>query len=567
MINQLPNDLVTFPGRPLTFLETPEKGTLPFSCSFRKYENILSDYLILCSKDLRGGAGVKAILDNFKSRETLNVNWKFYLDPKHPDFDLMTDYQKSKSTLDIIGTEITPSDSMEDIVGIESSWSLFIDWILSDETITVNLSNLRPYGSTNNKGLTATGPVGDGTEDSNTSSFFAIYDAIANHLQNGDILSFLQVLGTLNSTLRRGGQYKNGIITSSLPWNSPEIYNYLNAPLVEIPGSHKKAVKYSNTEELLNNNELLKLISDKRNQESLFLEPIDSNDLHYNVCEGIKARPNSTCLINRLNISQCKTPSDITKGIVEATLALCDLHVSWRGEVGSRADIYLPITEDRQIGVDILGFANYLSQNKITYIAFTDGLDFALHGLGDKPTKLILDIIDALINGYQSATIEADKFMVSKGLPKLDRIFTIEPSQSHAYKCVDLQGFVTARSIFAPMGRKDKRASDSQKHKVYMHGPVEIASEVGGKTHQRFIELWQQMMNLTGRAHGISFDTWLPCSQEWLQWFIQSDIETAYYQFAETVDQSYLSKKVMGQDVKVCDITLKAKEGCSVCGE
>lgn len=567
MQKQTAESLVTFPGRPLTFLESPEKGTLPFSCSFRKYTNQLPDFLTLCSKDLRGGAGVKVILDEFKSIKPIEVNWSFYLSPDHPDYKLLTEYQKTKLVPSTDNSYVvTVTDSMEGYGGIEISWTYFIEALKNGKKVTVDLSDLRPYGSTNHKGLTATGPVGDGTEESNSSSFFAIYDAIAQYYSKGDVLALMQVLGTLNSTLRRGGQYKNGIITSSMRWDNPEIYNYLNAPLVEIPGSHKKSVKYNYG--LLNNEPLMQLISDKRNQESVFLEPILDDDLHANVCMAIYAKPNSTCLINRLNISQCETVDQITEGMISATLDLCELHVSWRNQVGDRSNIYLPVEEDRQIGMDILGFANYLAQNSITYLEFKDGLDYVLHDNGSEPSKVTLDVIQALIKGYQLSTVAADDFMDSLNLPHLDRIHTIEPSQSHAYKCTDLNGFTTARSIFAPMGRKDKRTSDSQKIKVYMHGPVEIASEVGGETHQRFIELWQQMMDRYGRPHGISFDTWLPCTVEWLKYFIVSDIQTAYYQFAESHDQSYLSKKVMGQDEpKVCDITLKAKEGCAVCGE
>lgn len=567
MKNQTPKSMVTFPGRPITFLESPEKCTLPFSCSFRKYDNVLANLLTLCSRDLRGGAGVKVILDDYITQTPIQANWNFYLSPDHPDYKNLTEYQKLKLAPNNAQPYlISVLDSMEGSEGIEESWSSFISALIEGKTVTVDLSDLRPYGSTNHKGLTATGPVGDGTEESNSSSFFAIYDAIFNHILDGEILSLLKVLGTLNSTLRRGGQYKNGIITSSMRWDNPEIYKYLNAPLVEIPGSHKKSVKYS--EGLLSDETLLQLISDKRNQESLFLEPILDDDLHTNVCQAIYSKPNGVCIINRLNIAQCKTPEEITEGMIKATLALCELHVSWRNEVGDRANIYLPLVEDRQIGMDILGFANYLAQNNITYLEFTNGLDFIINGLGNKPGSHVSDIIRSLIKGYIQSTEAADNFMDTLGLPHLDRIHTIEPSQSHAYKCVDINGFTTARSIFAPMGRKDKRASDSQRIKVYMHGPVEIASEVGGETHQRFIELWQQMMNMFGRPHSISFDTWLPCNVDWLKWFIQSDIQTAYYQFAESHDQSYLSKKVMGQDQpKVCDITLKAKEGCAVCGE
>ena len=568
MIKQTPESLVTFPSRPTTFLNHPEKGTLPHSCSFRKYNNDIYDLLYLCSHDLRGGSGVKVILDNFQSFDPIQVYWSFYIDPKASDYKNLTEYQKSKLAYAGVFSEekINVADSMEgEELGlggcsIEESWLRFIEYAKQGKSILVDLSELRPNGSVNDKGLTATGAIGDGTESSNTSSFFAIYDAIANHLGRGDVLSFLQLLGTLNATLRRGGLYKNGIITSSMVWTNPNFVDYMNAPLITIPGSHKKAVKY--TQDTLEHEDLLELISEKRNTESVFLEPLYEDDLHANVCEAILSKPNGTCLINRLNIAQCKKSQDIVDGLVEATLKLCALHTSWRGKVGDRANIYLPLEEDRQIGVDILGFANFLAAQKVTYLEFTDALDYILNGVDLDCTYSAIDIAKSLCIAYGKSTKVADKYMSDRDLPLLDRIHTIEPSQSHAYTCKDLAGFTTARSIFAPMGRKDKRTSDSQKQKVYFHGDVETAVEIGGELHQRFIELWQQMMDTYGRPHAISFDTWLPCTPDWLRWFIPSRIQTAYYQFAETHDQSYLSKKV-----QTCDITLKAKEGCSVCGE
>ena len=78
-------------------------------------------------------------------------------------------------------TVFVVDDSMEGPEGIEASWRFVSHALRYGAGVAVHLSNLRPKGSENGKGLTASGPV-----------------------------SFGKIYSTLNEILRRGGTYKNG---------------------------------------------------------------------------------------------------------------------------------------------------------------------------------------------------------------------------------------------------------------------------------------------------------------------------------------------------------------------
>lgn len=579
----LVNGVFTLPSRPRTYLQEPEKGLLPHSCSLTVWDNDLYRCLFLTSHDLRGGSGVKLVLDKFENRKPLNFNWRFYLDPEHPDFNKITKYQAQylheDATDDIHWEWITVEDSMVEMgmyrVSIEESWKKFIELAEQGKDIVVDLSSLRPSGQVNSKGLTATGAVGDGTDESNDSSFFAIYDRLAKYLQTGDIMTFLQLMGTLNATLRRGGQYKNGIITSSMISSNPLIRDYLNADITKIAGSHKKAIRL--LPEDANNIELLKLAADKRNSESLFLEKVAASapGTYQNVCLGIELPNRGTCLIGRVNLGLVADPDNLWKAFCEATEHLCHLHINWRSEVGRRADIYQELEDDRQIAIDVLGLANFLAYHGITYRQFNDALESFLDNPEQVPyPSKAQNIVYNLALAYSRSVMVADQIMEQHGLSKLDRIHTVEPAQSHSYQCKDIQGFTTARAIFAPFGRKVRRRSESQKNVMVKHGneSLEIAADIGAELHQRLCENWQRLMDRYGRPHGISFDTWNECSVEWLQDFIlRSPLKSAYYQEASNYNQEYLRKVAMmayseeKANEPACDISRKGE--CSVCAE
>ena len=100
----------------------------------------------------------------------------------------------------------TVEDSMEGANGIEASIRFVSFALRHGAGVAVHLSKLRPKGSENGKGLTASGPV-----------------------------SFGKIYSTLNEVLRRGGVYKNGAVVLHLDLDHPDIVDFITTPRSELP--------------------------------------------------------------------------------------------------------------------------------------------------------------------------------------------------------------------------------------------------------------------------------------------------------------------------------------------
>jgi len=730
-------DVVTFPGRVRAWQGNSAQGyddLLPYSCKLRKYKNNLIEELIHTSKDLRWGAGVKLVLDDYKPEKPLakDVKWYFYLPEDHPDFDKITPHQRQflapQTLLDQTSDGyIFVDDTMDDVealsdlevyLTIEESWEAF--WVsLSfaaklDSVVIVDLSKLRPHGAVNGRGLTATGPVGDGSEMSNTASFLPIYEYIYKYAVNPCIENFLCLFGVLNNTIRRGGLYKNGIITSSMWYENPNFEDYLNFPLVDIPGSHKRGVRLD--EKILENKALSALVREKIRDESLFVENVSLNDTAYpNVCvageswidtsegtkqvrdlvgrpftafigdekylstnkgfwsngikpvlcittdapshlictydhkilgkdgnlqywieaqdlhvgeclvtpntlsgtmlvtnikpvqdrevfdcsilqakrfvanefivsncEGLFVPDNGTCLIGRINLGQCVELSDIVEGYRQLATELTTLHLTWRDKHPEKAVWSAPLEEDRQIGLDVMGLANLLRIHGVTYKEFIDSLDWYLtyeadnDGLCDwideDEVSPSAAIVCAIMRGMYAAKFASDIVCFQHKQPELERIFTVEPAQSHSYETVDADGFTTCRGIWPPLAKRVVRDSESQKGKIYKHGNVETINDLTEDEYERLNELFYQLMKLTGRAHSISYDLRREPTQEWFERFVtEKALPTKYYtEIDSTRQRDYLQKKAQLATTEAAlpslqaQLEIEAQEVCSI---
>jgi hypothetical protein len=265
---------------------------------------------------------------------------------------------------------------------------------------------------------------------------------------------------------------------------------------------------------------------------------------------GLVLGHKATCLIWRLNLGKCEVMG-IREAMKQAVLDLCELHTTWRKHLPQLASYYAPLEKDRQIGLDVMGLANLLAIEDVTYQQFADALDVLLNGASIFGVNQKAHLIASqLIIGYQEATQACDEYMRIKDLPLLDRIFTVEPAQSHAYESTDKLGKTICRGIFAPTGRVVNRSSQSQANKRYFHGNVETDVMVGVELHERLCDLWQQMMDRTGRSHGISQDSWSEMTIESLTEFKDRPSKTLYYAEAANYNQrGFLSKKVQSVDV------------------
>ena len=108
-----------------------------------------------------------------------------------------------KDRLPVSCTIFNVQDSMEGSDGIEASWRFVSHALRFGAGVAVHLSDIRPRGTTTNKGpdsLVASGPV-----------------------------SFGKIYSTLNEILRRGGTYRNGACVLHLDIDHPDILEFVFA--------------------------------------------------------------------------------------------------------------------------------------------------------------------------------------------------------------------------------------------------------------------------------------------------------------------------------------------------
>jgi LAGLIDADG-like domain/Ribonucleotide reductase, barrel domain len=168
----------------------------------------------------------------------------------------VSDWMKNPdSRLPVSCTVFDVKDSMEGRDGIEQSWVFTSGALRYGAGVAINLSNLRSKGSTNTKGLVASGAV-----------------------------SFAQIYSQLNEVLRRGGIYKNGAVVVYLDYNHSDIVEFLNATPKDLPWA-KKALY---VDEHLLESPSIDLIIQKVKDGSIWLAKKqwdnDGNRLYSNVC-------------------------------------------------------------------------------------------------------------------------------------------------------------------------------------------------------------------------------------------------------------------------------------------
>jgi len=551
-------DLLCVTGRVETYINHPERETYPVSCTNYRYDNDLGNALKYLSKALRGGAGININLADYvqPNKPVITKQWEYEISKSHADYD--ANYDSPTSSLVDASSEyikiITVADSMEEsdqnCVSIEDSWIIFYESLVNLYSVYVKLSNLRASGTTNDKGLTASGPY----------TFLKFYESLYIYYKEPSLTNIIKLFGTLNECIRRGGVYKNGIITFSYPSYGSYVDEYLDIPLEDIPGSGKKKLIVNNNL-LTQDKQFFDMLAEKVNSNNIMLvkERLDKEGkpLEINVCNGIYFRERGTCLLNHVNLGMCLTPKDIVDAFRLGMNLLVDLHFKWK-----RPDQYLSANDDKQVALGVVGLANFLSFHNISYLEFTEGLKNRANGVPAESLEAN-KWIDSLFQGYSVATEIAKNWGI-------ERAFTIEPTQSCAYRHTDLLGNTVCRNIYPPHHNVVKRRGHTVKElsKTYHHGLVETVPDVLEDSHknninilQTLCESWQKMMDNTGLSHCISYDIYEPVTGDWILNFIEnSPLWTTYYVRTGEIDMSVMDKGM-------CSINKDDKEDCTACSE
>jgi len=436
------------------------------------------------------------------------------------------------SRLPVSCTTFVVEDSMEGDNGIEASWRFASHALRYGAGCAIHLSKLRPAGTTNDKGLVATGPV----------SFGKIYSAF-------------------NEVLRRGGAYKNGAIVLHLDLSHPDAVEFITANRSELPWV-KRCVDIDE--------DMWKFAT--QTTKDALLYGIKSGDvwlnkirydntgerIYGNVCLEVYLPSRGTCLLQHVNLGAC-TLDNLQEAFVSGMSELCDLH--GRTGVGESGE-YLAPSVDRQVGLGVLGLANFLRRYNISYKDFGEAL--RLINRGHSATNEAGMAATALNQAIFEASQVAHK-------NNMVRAFAIAPTASCSYRSEDLDGFTCTPEIAPPIARTVDRDSGEFGVKQVRYGDVEIASEVGWDAYKRVADEIMTMLDRTGLLHGYSFNSWsdvvtyneafieewLGSSQTSLYYSLQvmgdvQDKSDAYAALADTDIDSYLDG-ILNENKIECD--------------
>jgi len=395
-------------------------------------------------------------------------------------------------------------DSMEGPEGIEASWRFASHALRYGAGCAIHLSELRAVGETNARGLVASGP-----------------------------LSFAKIYSVLNEILRRGGQYKNGAITLHLDWDHPDLGDrvvgghlfkgFLNTSRAELPWVKRCVDVPDDTGGWIADLEERGLLADlikaiARGDVWLNKIKFDSNGnrVYGNVCLEVYLLSRDTCLLEHVNTGACAV-ADLAEAFPMGMKELVELHSrTGAGDTGE----YLSPEEGKQVGLGLLGFANFLAQEGVGYWEMANALE------GKPADAKPKAIVKHLRRGIRAA----EEIARQAGM---ERAFCIAPTATCSYKSRDLRGFACTPEIAPPVARAvDRDSGTFGVETVQYPYDIEIAKEVGYETFRRVADGIVRLFEETGLFHGYSLNSWsdeVTYDRKFLEDWAKSPQTSLYY--------------------------------------
>jgi len=375
-----------------------------------------------------------------------------------------------ESRLPVSCTVFVVEDSMEGSEGIEASWRFVSHALRNGAGVAVHLSKIREEGADNGRGLTASGPV-----------------------------SFARIYSALNETLRRGGVYKNGAVVCHLDYTHPDAIKFIQATRSDLAWV-KRCLNVDAGFLTSASPELIEATLEGIKKGDIWLNKIrhdaEGNRIYSNVCLEVYLPSRGTCLLQHVNLGACQL-GDLTPAFVEGMSSLIALHgKTGVGETGE----YLSPEIDRQVGLGVLGLANFLCQNGVTYKQFGEALNAYISHLPIHTPAYIL--VSELAKSIEIAAQIARQ-------AGMYRAFAIAPTASCSYNNVDLRGYTTTPELAPPISRHVDRDSGTFGVQSYAYPPdCEIAAEVGWADYKRVVDGVVTLFRSTMLFHGYSFNSW-----------------------------------------------------------
>jgi hypothetical protein len=318
--------------------------------------------------------------------------------------------------------------------------------------------------------------------------------------------------------------YKNGAVVCHLDLSHPDVLEFITAGRSELPWV-KRCVNINDYwwEQATENVKDALLEGIKKGDIWLNKTKVDKNGnrIRGNVCLEVYLPSRGTCLLQHVNLGACDI-SDLSTAFVNGMSQLCELHGKTNVDASGE---YLPAATDRQVGLGILGLANFLSIHGVSYKEFGEALEAVNDGHlpinYNGAYTLALAVDDAVKQAAQVARFN-----------KMDRAFAIAPTASCSYRYTDLDGFTTTPEIAPPIARQVDRDSGTFGVQSFNYGDVEIASEVGWDAYKKVVDGIVRMLDSTGLLHGYSFNSWsdvITYDEAFIEEWLASPQTSLYY--------------------------------------
>ena len=437
-------------------------------------------------------------------------------------------------TLPVSCTVINVMDSMWGKNSITESWDFAAYALQKGAGVAVHLSELRPKGTVGSTGKIASGPC----------AFMPIYSAI-------------------NNAVKKGNKYRSGAIVLHLDIDHEDVLEFIQMSRDELQWV-KRCVNL--------NQELWDHTSDEVRE--ALLKGIARGDIwlgkisydkwgrriFLNVCLEVQLLSKGTCLLQHINVSGGEV-QDIPHAFELGMKQLVELHA----KTGVDKDGWYRSPEnDRQVGLGILGFANLLALEGVTYAQFADAIELHLGSEADlMVTPAANKIVKALAEGIDRAAAIARE-------ANMDRAFSIAPTASCSFRYQDRAGNTTAPEIAPPIGQQVDRDSATYGVTSVSYGDVETASKVGFDTYFRAVNGIVELMARTGLFHGYSFNSWSDlCTYDeaFIQRWLDSPQTSLYYALQVGENMQAKDDALVALDDMFEELGIVDPEFCSSCAE
>jgi intein/homing endonuclease len=252
----------------------------------------------------------------------------------------------------------------------------------------------------------------------------------------------------------------------------------------------------------------------------------EANGIIVSNCLEVFLESRGTCLLLHENLGAC-TIADIAPGMVQGMKELLELHP--RTGVGESGE-YLKPAEDRQVGLGLLGLANLLAQEGVTYRQLADALEEFLGDNEKKPVSRYSATAMAIVRALSQGITQSAALARAAGM---ERAFCIAPTATCSYKSRDLRGYACAPEIAPPVARHVDRDSGTFGVETVAYPPdIEIAKEVGYDTFRRVADGIVRLFEETGLFHGYSLNSWsdeVTYDRDFIENWAQSPQTSLYY--------------------------------------